>query len=261
MSGAIRVLLPPSAGNLVAAVLEAGCTPVIDGTGPTPPAVPPGAWVRTRPGRPAPGTGPVILAEYGAPVPDRPTWLETAVPREIPPGYAGLVLKGREAGGFCGEEDGLASLAACPSPGRVILDAGVGPDTAAAAAALGAAGVLLVEQHLGCPEVGLPAGLRAILERSDDEISRMVVGVRVANPPTAAVLRRLAAGEDPWLLAERLWDGGSSSDSLWMAGQGLALARELADRHGTLGALLRAFDAAWARWPTTARRAPVRPLG
>src|SRR5688572_5005350 len=117
MSGAIRVLLPPSCAHLASAVIEAGCTPVIDGTGARPPKVPDGAWVRTRPGRPAPGSGAVILAELGAPIPDRPTWLETSVPRDVPAGFAGLILKGREAGGFAGEEDGLVALARCPQPG------------------------------------------------------------------------------------------------------------------------------------------------
>ena len=69
----------------------------------------------------------VILAEFGAPVPARATWLETAEPRDVPPGFAGLVLKGREAGGMCGAADGLTLLALCPDKGRVILDAGLGP--------------------------------------------------------------------------------------------------------------------------------------
>ena len=94
MSGAIRVLLPPTAARLADLVRTAGCTPVIDATGDGVPDVPAGAWVRTRPGRPAPGSGPVVLAEFGAPVPDRETWLETSTPRDVPPGFAGLVLKG-----------------------------------------------------------------------------------------------------------------------------------------------------------------------
>ena len=134
MSGAIRVLLPASAAHLATLVQQAGCIAVIDATSGPVPEVPDGAWVRTRPGRPAPGTGPVILAEFGAPLPDRETWLETAAPRAVPKGYAGLVLKGREASGFCGEFDGLEALAACPEPSRVILDAGVGPRGAGAAA-------------------------------------------------------------------------------------------------------------------------------
>ncbi|MCB9689303.1 MAG: hypothetical protein H6735_29970 [Alphaproteobacteria bacterium] len=171
MSGEIRVLLPPTCAHLAPMVLAAGAVPVVDATGDTVPEVLPGAWVRTRPGRPAPGTGPVVLAELGAPVPDRETWLETSVPREVPSGFAGLVLKGRESGGLCGEEDGLVALARCPDPSRVVLDAGCGPRTAAAAAALGAAGVVLVEQHLGCPEIALPPGMARRLLLPDDEVT------------------------------------------------------------------------------------------
>jgi malonyl CoA-acyl carrier protein transacylase len=253
MTGAVYVLLPPTASHLAQLVLDAGCTPVIDATGEVVPAVPAGAWVRTRPGRPAPGAGPVVLAELGAPIEGRPTWLEASAPREVPAGFAGLVLKGREAGGFGAEEDGLLALAQCPEPGRVLLDAGVGPATAAAAAALGAAGVLLVEQHLGCPELGLPPGLARRLALADDEVSQVVAGARVANPVTAPVLRRLAQGEDPWALADGVWSTGDLRAQLWMVGQGLALAAGLAERHGGLAGVLAAYVDAWSQWPARAR--------
>ena len=47
---------------------------------------------------------------------------------EVPEGFAGIVLKGREAGGRCGEADGLELLAAAADPSRVILDAGLDLD-------------------------------------------------------------------------------------------------------------------------------------
>ena len=252
MSGGIFVVLPPTAHELATTVLKAGGTPVIDSTGALAPDVPKGAWVRTRPGRPAPGTGPVILAELGAPIPDRDTWLETSVPREVPKGFAGLVLKGREAGGLCGDQDGLALLAKCPAPSKVILDAGVGPHTAGSAAALGAHGVLLVEQHLGCPEFSLSESMRLRLLKGDDEISHRVSEVRVANAATSPVLRKLAAGENPWVLSDNLWKQGDLSQQVWLAGQGLALARELGQRFGTLHGLIQAYLHAWADWPTKA---------
>ena len=198
MSGGIFVVLPPTATELASTVLKAGGTPVIDATGARAPDVPDGAWVRTRPGRPAPGTGPVILAEFGAPIPDRPTWLETSAPRDVPKGFVGLVLKGREAGGLCGDEDGLLLLAKCPDPQKVILDAGLGPHTAGAAAALNARGVVLVEQHLGCPEFSLSPSMSRRLKLADDEISHRVKGVRTVNPVTSPVLRQLASGDNPW---------------------------------------------------------------
>jgi acyl transferase domain-containing protein/NAD(P)-dependent dehydrogenase (short-subunit alcohol dehydrogenase family)/phosphopantetheinyl transferase len=256
MSGAIRVLLPPTAAHLAERVLAAGCTPVIDATGEAVPSVPEGAWVRTRPGRPAPGVGPVVLAELGAPVPDRPTWLETGAPRDVPAGFAGLVLKGREAGGLCGEEDGFVALARCSDPGRVLLDAGLGPRGAAAARALGAGGVLLVEPHLGCPELALPPGLARRLSLPDDEVTRLVHGLRVCASATAPVLRRLTLGEhDPWTLASRIWQAGDPAEHLWLMGQGLALAGGLADRYGTLPALLAAYREAWEGYAEAVRQA------
>ncbi|MCA9572158.1 MAG: hypothetical protein KC656_30170, partial [Myxococcales bacterium] len=261
MNGGILVLLPARMAHLASRVLQAGCTPVIDATGSATPAVPEGAWVRTRPGRPAPGTGPVLLAELGAPIPDRPTWLESAAPRAIPNGFAGMVLKGREAGGLCGQEDGLVLLGQCPDPSRVILDAGLGPDTAASAAALGAAGVLLVEPHLGCPELDLGPRLSRRLRLADDELTTLVQGVRVANSPTSPVLRRWLQGEDPWALAEGLYASDDPSSHLWMAGQGLALAAELAQRYGNLPRLLEAYVDAWKGWSARARAATRAPDG
>ena len=118
MKDVIGVLLPPHRSTLAANVASASGIAIIDATGPHLPEVPEGAWVRTRPGRPAPGTGPVVLAELGAPIPGRPTWLETSVAGPVPDGFAGLVLKGREAGGLSGDEDGLVALANCPEPSR-----------------------------------------------------------------------------------------------------------------------------------------------
>jgi acyl transferase domain-containing protein/NAD(P)-dependent dehydrogenase (short-subunit alcohol dehydrogenase family) len=157
-----------------------------------------------------------------------------------------LVLKGREAGGLSGDEDGLVALANCPEPSRVLLDAGVGPATAAAAAALGAAGVLLVEQHVALPEMALPERLLRYLSSSQpDAITRVVQGWRVANPPTAAVLRELSHTGDPWELTRDLWSTGDINAHLWIAGQGLALAPLLAERHHTLGELIRTYRGHW----------------
>ena len=255
MSGAIRVLLPPTAAHLAPIVLEAGCVPVVDLTSGPVVDVPDGAWIRARAGRPLPGTGPVVLADGDAPIADRETWLETTQAGPVPQGFAGIVLRGAEAGGWCGEKDGLVALADCAEPHRVILDAGLGPQTAASAAALGAAGVVVAEAHLGCPEIGLPERLRRRLLLPDDEVTRVVAGVRVCASPAAPVLRRLLLGEDRWALAERLWTDGDPSASLWMAGQGLALALPLAEEHGTLQGLLSAYVNAWKQWPSAVHAA------
>ena len=152
-----------------------------------------------RPGRPAPGNGPVILAEFGAPIAGRPTWLETSAPREVPQGFAGLVLKGVEASGAAGQLDGLTLLAQCPQPENVILDSGVGPHTAASAAALGAAGVLVSEPLYGCPEFDLPPSMARRIKLADTEMTRRV---QAFESPT--VLPRTRFGS--WLKVRKLGD-------------------------------------------------------
>ena len=263
MGGTVHVLLPAAAAHLAGLVRDAGCVPIVDATGGHTPEVPDGAWVRTRPGRPAPGTGPVILAELGAPVPGRPTWVETVEPT-IPQGFAGIVLKGREAGGVGGEADGLVLLAQCADRARVIVDAGVGPHGAAAVAALGGAGVLVSDTILGCPDLRLPGDMARRLDVPPAEITRIVNGLRVANAATSPVLRDLLDGKDPWALQDAAWAAGDLRTGLWIAGQGLALARGLADRHGTLAGVLAAYVAAVAAWPDqvrTATAADGRPVG
>ncbi|MFT7519815.1 MAG: acyl transferase domain-containing protein/acyl carrier protein, partial [Kiritimatiellia bacterium] len=220
-------------------------------------------WVRIRPGHPAPGTGPVVLCEDGAPLLDRETWLETSAPRPVPSGFAGLILKGREAAGLGGETDGLDLLAQCPDPGRVILDAGLGPITSGSAAALGAAGVLVSGALMALPELRLPNALASQLDRADDEITVRSAGWRIGNSATATVLRNLANGDDPWSLHA---SHGATTDldtQLWSVDQGIALARGLADRHGSLRDLLRVYVDAWTSWGWRATQAtaiePGRP--
>lgn len=246
MRGAIHVLLPPPAAHLAASVIDAGATPVIDLTAGSVASVPDGAWVRVRAGAEAPGRSAVIVTEGGAPVADRPTWLEVTEAQAVPTGFAGIVLRGQEAGGRGGSHPGMSALAGCPEPGRVILDAGVGPDSVGQVQSRGAAGVMVAEAHLGCPEAGLSPVMRRRLELPADEVSRMVAGVRVCASPTAPVLRDLVAGADPWSLAEGLWTSQNPSTHLWMAGQGLALARPLAEQHGSVSEVVRAYVAAWA---------------
>jgi malonyl CoA-acyl carrier protein transacylase len=257
MPDPVFVLLPPSRAQLASVVTENDCTPIIDATGSQVPDVPAGAWVRTRPGRPAPGQGPVILAEYGAPVPGRPNWLETTAPRDVPQGFEGLVLKGNEAGGAAGQVDGLTLLAQCPQPEKVLLDAGLGPHTAAAAAALGARGILLSEQLWGCPEFDLPSAMGRRLDFADTEQTRRVRGLRIANGATSSAVRALVEGADAWSLIDGLWENGDPNNCLWLAGQGLALARGLADRYGTLGLLLKAYQHHWEHWEEAISHAEV----
>ncbi len=255
MTPTLLVLLPATAATCADLVVSAGGTPVIDLTLGGTVTVSPDAWVRVRPGTPPPGVGPVVMTQGGSPVPGRPTWLETTTAQVPPEGFAGIVLRGREAGGHGGAVDGLTALAGAADPSRTILIAGLGPKTAGAAAALGAAGVMIADAILGCPDLRLPPTLVERLSRPDDVLTTRVHGLRVANPPTAPVLRRLADGEDPWLLAESLWATADLRQSLWLAGTGLRHAQDIARRQASLTDVTAQYRSALNNWRGTAQNA------
>ncbi len=243
MAVIVAVLLPPAApAALREEVARAGGVSVLDcalGALDGPSAA---SWTRMAPGQEATGEGPVVVPVGTPPIPGRPTWLHTPTPGPVPEGYAGLVLKGREAGGRYGAAPGLELLAACPEPGRVILDAGLDPDGAAEAVRRGAAGVWVGEAHLGLPAIGLPAHVARRLDLPDDEMTTAIRGVRVAHGPTAAAVRPLLDDAEPLALAAGAWEG--RADALWPLGEGLAHARRLAARYQTLGALVAAYASA-----------------
>ena len=244
----LLVLLPPRAAGLSARVLAAGATPVIDLSegGQSPNPWPVGAWVRVRPDQEPAGQEGILYTGSADPVPGRATWLESKEPVTAPQGIAGVLLRGREAGGFSGERDGLEMLAqqqGTQPDGSCVLEAGLGPDTAASAVALGAVGVLIREQLYGLPEL-LGPHLRAKALRSGDLSSRVVAGVRVTASSLSPVVRRLADGEDP----HTLWANWDSADDdvakAFPAGQGLALAAGLVQRHESLEGILSAYKTA-----------------
>jgi malonyl CoA-acyl carrier protein transacylase len=236
----LLVILPSEAAHLAPRVVAAGGTPVVDLTCATEvPAVPDGAWVRVRPGQKAPGTGPVLLTGRSRKVRGRECWVESPVAMAAPRGFAGVVVRGREASGYCGDVDGLSM----DLQGHV-LDAGLGPDTAAAAMAMGAAGVVVHEQLFALPELGLGPALSLRARNFADTGTRKVEGFRIAASPLAPVVRRIVAGEDPWTACQG-WHGQDDPVKVgWPAGQGLALAGVLADRYGSLEDVVRAYASA-----------------
>ncbi len=261
MTPTLLVLLPATAATCADLVVSAGGTPVIDLTLGATVIVSPNAWVRVRPGTPPPGEGPVVMTHGGRPVPGRPTWLETTTAIAPPEGFAGIVLRGREAGGQGAPIDGLTALAGAADPSRTILIAGLGPKTAGAAAALGAAGVMIADAILGCADLQLPPTLADRLSRPDDVLTTRAHGLRVANPPTAPVLRRLADGEDPFMLAESLWATADLRQALWLAGTGLRHAQDIARRQASLKDVTAEYRRAINNWQTTAQSAHrVQPI-
>ena len=239
----LLVILPAEAAHLAPRVLAVGGTPVIDLTCGDAEDIPEGAWVRIRPGQRAPGGGPVLLAGRSRKVRGRPCWMESPELCPVPRGFEGVVLRGREAGGTCSEQDGLAM----ELEGQ-ILDAGLGPDTAASAMAMGATGVVVHEQLFALPELGLGPTLARLARNYPDTGTRRVGGFRIAASPLSPALRRIVAGEDPWSVCA---DWLALDDNIgvgWPAGQGLALAGRLAERYGSLEGVLGAYLSAMSGW-------------
>ena len=157
LSNGLLCLIPAERVQLTEAVLVTGAIPVIDITCSERVAIPAGAWVRTRTRRSVPGTGPVILVgAHTQPVKGRPTWLEVTAAQGLPEGFAGLVLRGIEAGGPCAARPGMALLQALPAGTPAILEAGCSPEDASAAMAAGAKGVMLSDVLLAQPAMKLP---------------------------------------------------------------------------------------------------------
>ena len=165
---ALFCVLPAERASLVDAVLATGGIPVLDFTCSPTVSVPDGVWVRVNNRRSVPGTGPVILSgNHKSPVRNRETWLELTEARPVPEGFAGAVIRGNEVGGLCGSEAGMRLFARMGQDQKVILDAGLVPDEVAAAFAAGAAGVIISEQMLALPEIGLQKTMLERISRLD----------------------------------------------------------------------------------------------
>lgn len=252
----LLVLLPAERAHLADAILSAGATPVIDLTGGLIDVVPEGAWVRALPGGKIPGRGPVILAMEAEPLPGRPTWVERTTPGPSPRGLAGVVLRGVEAGGYGADRPGLELLGDVQPGTSVILDAGLSPVEAARAVAQGAAGVLLSDVLVCLPELALPPRLTALLSTAGVEGGARIGRARVLAAPASPVVRRLAGGASLWEEARGWFSADDPSERAWPAGAGVAIARGLAARHGSLGGLIAAYQAA-IRAGGSERLAPV----
>ncbi|MEU9301986.1 SDR family NAD(P)-dependent oxidoreductase [Streptomyces sp. NPDC048269] len=187
-------------------------------------------------------------------------WAEVTSPAEaagaVAAGAAALVAKGHEAGGRVGTATTfvlLQRLLADPAAGvPVLAQGGIGPHTAAAAVAGGAAGVLLdVQLALTAEgEPGLPAEVAQALRAMDGSETRLADGHRVFARPDLIP----PEGPVPALLGAR-----DLRTQLLPVGQDGASASRLAARHRTTGGVLQAVRAAVTGHLAAAVRA--RPLG
>ncbi|MFC9294776.1 SDR family NAD(P)-dependent oxidoreductase [Streptomyces sp. NPDC057011] len=213
----------------------------------------------------------VLLADPAAHTPEqvaawagaagRPrVWAEVTGPAQaataVAAGAGALVAKGHEAGGRVGGSTTfvlLQQLLADPGPGvPVRAYGGIGPHTAAAAVAGGAAGVLLdVQLALTTEgEQALPAEVAAAIRTMDGSETRLRDGHRVftrpdlPDPPDGPVAALLGARD--------------LRTQLLPVGQDGAAAARLADRYRTTGGVLQAVREAVTGHLAAAVRA--RPL-
>ncbi|MFD3543562.1 SDR family NAD(P)-dependent oxidoreductase [Streptomyces sp. NPDC058662] len=207
---------------------------------------------------PAQHASPAAWAAGGA----RRVWAEATSSREavaaVAAGADAVVAKGHEAGGRVGELTAfvlLQRLLADPDVTvPVLAQGGIGPHTAAAAVAGGAAGVLLDAQLALTTEgeAALPAAVAAALRAMDGSDTEVVAGRRIFTRPDATP-------PDPAGPAARPGARPSRVHALPL-GQDGAFAARLAERHRTTGGVVQAVREAVATHVDAAvRTAPLRP--
>ncbi|WP_190142482.1 type I polyketide synthase [Streptomyces glebosus] len=257
------------------------------------PETAPRAWANPEPDAAEPEAAPA----HG-PAPGRPedwadggrrrVWAEVTSPEEAAAacaaGVTALVARGHESGGRVGELTTcvlLQRLLADPSVTVPVLAAGgIGPHSAAAAVAGGAAGVLL-DSQLALTTEGeerLPRAVAAAIRAMDGSETTLVAGHRVLTRPD---LRLSAVGDEAGEAQDGGAAGGGAEDGttghdpdpvriaarlgardlrtqLLPIGQDGAFAARLAARHRTTGGIVQAVRAALTGHLDAAAR--LRPL-
>ncbi|GAA2414381.1 hypothetical protein GCM10010191_25420 [Actinomadura vinacea] len=156
----------------------------------------------------------------------------------------GLIARGREGGGRVGELSTFVLLQRLLGDSRlgvpVWASGGIGPHTAAAAVAGGAAGVVLDAQLALVREMDLPGDVAAALSAMDGSQTRIVAGHRVYTRPDLPEIALDGLG--PAAVNTRLGATGLRT-RLLPVGQDGAFARPLADRYRTAGGVVQAVRA------------------
>ncbi|HEX3148621.1 MAG TPA: SDR family NAD(P)-dependent oxidoreductase [Gemmataceae bacterium] len=210
------------------------------------------------------------VAISGAAADGRQVWLEVSDGRRVAAvadvsGITGWVARGAECGGRVGPDSAylLAQrLAAHERP--FLVQGGIGPDTAAACRAAGAAGVVLEEQLWLMRESPLPAAWRAVLERLSGADCKRVgppsAGWRVAVRPDLPAAARLAAQPDAAGHVGTQVGWGPPDRFAWPVGQAIASAGPLARKYKTAGRFIRALmEQTDGQVAAAARLAPLGP--
>ncbi|MFI1071058.1 SDR family oxidoreductase [Streptomyces puniciscabiei] len=161
-------------------------------------------------------------------------------------GAQGLIARGAESGGRVGELSTfvlLQQLLSDPESGRVPVWAcgGIGPRTAAAAVAGGAAGVVLDSQLALLAESGLPESVRSVLRSLDGSETVVLGGHRVLRRRGPDAPRPPA--DDPRAVASLL-GADDRGGRLLPVGQDGSLAARFAERYGDVRRAVREVSAA-----------------
>ncbi len=175
-------------------------------------------------------------------------------------GVAGIVAKGNEAGGLVASESSFILLqrllGATALP--VWVHGGIGPHTAAACMAAGAAGVVLDSQCALARESSLSPRMQRTLASFDGTQTRCLelpggrglrIATRIDRAAADAFLGRMeeliAGGSEEAGLVDRVAaclgaavTEGPETDRVWPLGQDIGLAAGLAERHVTVGGIV-----------------------
>jgi acyl transferase domain-containing protein/NAD(P)H-dependent flavin oxidoreductase YrpB (nitropropane dioxygenase family) len=191
--------------------------------------------------------------------------------------FAGLVVKGHEAGGRVGECSAfiLAQQVLARTDLPVHVQGGIGPHSAAACLAAGAAGVVLDDQLWLMPESPLPPSWKSALKPLNGSETvilgeRLGTTVRVLSRPGFAAAESLRAAADELELTDHS-DGwtekvstvlgwGAPAEFAWPVGQAVGLAAGFARTYQTTGRLVCAIrDEAEAALRSAAALEPLAP--
>src|SRR5580704_824400 len=200
---------------------------------------------------------------------------ELAILEESKVQVDGIIGKGHESGGWVGDSPafilGQQLLARTGLP--VFIQGGIGPNTAAACYAAGAAGVVLDDQLWLMPESPFLRTWQSSLSHINGS-EAMVVGERLGKPLRVLIRPGYAAAESLRNLSDeielsneparwpveagRLLGWGAPDRTAWPVGQAIGLAASFAARYRTTGRLIQAILQAATENICQAHR--VRPL-
>ena len=235
--------LPAERAYLSSTIFSANAIPVIDICCGDRVAIPKGAWVRTRSKRGIPGKGPIILAggHHRTAIRGRETWLEVTAPRKVPRGFAGIIIRAAETGGWSGDKSIWGSLEKC-EPDKTILDGGLLPEEMSRLRDHGFIGTVISDVLVGFSEFSLPPRLSSFLRGLEPAGLLHANDYSICTPPLSSGAKNLLRGTDWWRVSADWFreDNPSSYPPPW--GKMALHAREIAGAHKTIEHLLHTYQ-------------------